>query len=116
MATKKPASHNVIGTSPGHKVIMVNGVPTIVITSKPKAKSPPSSHSPAILQSHAVLQAFDSGTYLATVQLTRSPGTTLAGVPVSRSIASGLMTPGHTVALIVFDHLNVADSMIVGVS
>jgi hypothetical protein len=114
MAAKKPPSHTHI-TPGGQRVIWHNGVPTVIVK-KAKAPKPPPQHSPAILQSHAVLQAFDSGTYLATVQLTKSPGTTQAGVPVSRAITAGLMVAGHTVALIVFDHLNIADSMIVGVS
>src|SRR5437899_260504 len=53
------------------------------------------SHEPAIFRSHATLQAFDSGTYLATVQLTRSPSTTIANVPVSKAIAAANMVVGH---------------------
>jgi hypothetical protein len=117
-AKKKPASHTPIGTSPGHRVILVNGVPTIVVTAKakPKGKTPVTGTEPAINRSHATLMAFDSGAYLATIQLTRSPGTSISAVPVSRGIASGAMQPGHVVAVIFFDSHNSADSMIVGVS
>ena len=112
---KRPVSH--VHITPGGQKVIYNkdGVPTIIVKKAPKAPTP-AHHSPAILRSHAILQAFDAGTYLATVQLTKSPGTTQAGVPVSRAIGAGLMVAGHTVALIVFDHMNIADSMIVGVS
>jgi hypothetical protein len=78
-------------------------------TSDPAAAEPP------ILRSHATLQAFDAGTYLASVLLERSPDSTLDNVPVSRGIAAAAMVPGRVVCLIVFDELNLADSMIVGV-
>jgi hypothetical protein len=64
---------------------------------------------------HATLTSFDSGTYLAVVQLGRSPDTTLSGVPTSRAIAAGNMVAGKVVALVLFDPNNSADAMIVGV-
>jgi hypothetical protein len=70
---------------------------------------------PAILRSHATLQAFDAETYLAVIQLDRSPDTTLAGVPVSRAIPVVELVAGRVVCVIFFDHLNASDAMIVGV-
>jgi len=64
---------------------------------------------------HATLTSFNSGTYLAVVQLNRSPDTTLANVPTSRAIPAGNMTAGVTLALILFDPNNSSDAMIVGV-
>jgi hypothetical protein len=62
-----------------------------------------------------ILRAFDSGTYLATVQFSGSIATTVAGIPVSRAIASGEMTTGRIVAVALFNAGNPADSMVVGV-
>jgi hypothetical protein len=73
-------------------------------------------HEPAIYRSHATIQAFDGTGYTATIQLTRSPGTTIAGVPVSKAIAANLMVVGKVVCVIFFDHHNSADAMIVGVA
>jgi hypothetical protein len=115
---KRPPSH--VHITPGGAKVIYNkdGVPTVIVPVKkaPKVPKAPGGHEPAIFRSHATLQAFDSGAYLATIQLTRSPGTTIAGVPVSRGISAGLMVAGHVVAVIFFDHQNSADSMIVGVS
>jgi hypothetical protein len=81
----------------------------------PKTTGSAATHEPAIYRAHATVVAFDNGTYTATIALARSPQTTIAGVPVSRSIAAGLMIAGATAAVIFFDHQNSADSMIVGV-
>ena len=70
---------------------------------------------PAILVHHATLQAFDAATYLATVLIERSPDAALTLVPVSRGVAAAQMVVGRVVCLIVFDALNLADAMIVGV-
>lgn len=70
---------------------------------------------PTETRAHASIQAFDSGTYTATIALARSPGTTISGVPVSRAISSGLLTAGSTVAVVFFSSHDSADSMIVGV-
>lgn len=63
----------------------------------------------------AVLVAFSSGTYLATVQFAGSISAVVAAVPVSRDIASGDMVTGRRVAVAIFDVANPADSMVVGV-
>jgi hypothetical protein len=64
---------------------------------------------------HAILRAFDSVGYLATVQFGYSPDTTVSGVPVSRAIASSAMVVGSVLAVVFFDELNSADAMVVGV-
>lgn len=72
-------------------------------------------HEPAIYRSQAVLQAFDSVNYLATIQLLRSPDQTVGSVPVSKAIPAANMVVGATVAVIFYDHHNSADGMVVGV-
>lgn len=62
-----------------------------------------------------ILIAFSSGTYLATVQFAGSISAVVAGVPVSRDIASGDMVTGRRVAVALFDVANPADAMVVGV-
>jgi hypothetical protein len=64
---------------------------------------------------HATLTSFDSTSYVAVVQLGRSPDTTLASVPVSRAIPAANMVAGKVVALVLFDPNNSSDAMIVGV-
>ena len=88
-----------------------------VKTAKPHAGSHAKGKvtSPAETRSHATIQAFDSGTYTATIALARSPDTTISGVPVSRAISSSLLTVGSTVAVVFFSSHDSADSMIVGV-
>ncbi len=72
-------------------------------------------HEPAVYRAHATLKAFDPATNTATIQLTRSPDTTIAGVPVSRAIGAATLVAGATLAVIFFDHHNSADAMVVGV-
>lgn len=62
-----------------------------------------------------VLKAFNSGTYLASVQVVGSLGTWLANVPVSRGIASAEMVVGRRVALAMFDEANPTDAAIIAV-
>ena len=68
-----------------------------------------------IFPSQAVLQAFDSGTYTATITLLRSPDQAISGVPVSRGIAASAMVAGSVVAVIFYSRFNSADGMVVGV-
>jgi len=70
---------------------------------------------PSLGSEHAVIQAFDSVSYTATIQLLRSPDVTIAGVPVSRGIPASSLTAGQTAAVLFFDHHNPADAMVVGV-
>ncbi|MEX2245650.1 MAG: hypothetical protein WEC75_03095 [Dehalococcoidia bacterium] len=61
------------------------------------------------------LKAFDSGAYIATVQLTGSLGQWLAAVPVSRCIPSGEMVTGRRVAVALFDPANPSDATVFAV-
>ncbi|HEX5479029.1 MAG TPA: hypothetical protein VFY79_04850 [Dehalococcoidia bacterium] len=62
-----------------------------------------------------ILKAFDSGTYMATVQLTGSLTLWLSGVPTSRAIASADMVTGRKVAVLLFDPTNPADAVVAAV-
>jgi hypothetical protein len=62
-----------------------------------------------------ILKAFDSGTYLATVQFFSSLQTFVSAIPVSRDIASGDMTAGRRVAVAFFDPANQADAVLFAV-
>lgn len=85
--------------------------------SKPHQGTHATTHTrtPSLASEHAVIQAFDSVSYTATVQLVRSPDVTVSGVPVSRGIPANALTPGRTAAVLFFDHHNPADAMVVGV-
>jgi hypothetical protein len=63
----------------------------------------------------AVLKAFDSGTWTATVQLAGSLAHWLTGVPVSRAIPSGDMVIGRKLAVALFDPTNPADAVVLAV-
>ena len=94
------------------------GSPGPGATAQPSRGGPaaqPPAHGTPIYRSHATLQAFNAGTYLATITLTASPDTSIANVPVSRAIAAAQMVVGHVVCVIFFDHSNSADAMIVGI-
>lgn len=62
-----------------------------------------------------ILKAFNSGTYLATVQLTGSLTLWLSSVPTSRGIASAEMIAGRKVAVLLFDPTNPADAVVAAV-
>ena len=62
-----------------------------------------------------VLRAFDSGTYTATVEIAGSLAVWLSGVPVARNIASGEMTAGRNVAVLLFDASNPNDAVVAAV-
>ncbi len=62
-----------------------------------------------------VLQAFDSGTYLATVAMAGSLGVWLSGLAVSRGIADTEMVGGRHVAVIFFDASNPNDAVVCAV-
>jgi hypothetical protein len=62
-----------------------------------------------------VLQAFDAGTYLATVAMTGSIGVWLDGLAVSRAIASTEMIAGRHVGVLFFDTSNPNDAVICAV-
>jgi len=63
----------------------------------------------------ATLRAFDAGTFKARVTLKGSLQMSLSDVPVSRAIASGDMTAGREVTLVIFDDTKATDARVVGV-
>lgn len=62
----------------------------------------------------ATLVAFDTDGYTATVRYASSLAMSVAGVPVSRGIASGELVAGRRLAVAIFDD-GPADAMVVGV-
>jgi len=61
------------------------------------------------------LLAFDSATYTATVRYAWSISSVVAGVPVSRAIASAELVAGRRVAVALFDVGQPVDALVVGV-
>lgn len=61
------------------------------------------------------VQAFDSGTYTATVQLTGSVPTWLGGVRVSRGIPAAEMVTGRGCAVLFLDAANPDEAVVVAV-
>jgi hypothetical protein len=62
-----------------------------------------------------ILKSFDSGAYVATVQLFSSIQTFVSAIPVSRDIASGDMVAGRRVAVAFFDPSNQSDAVVFAV-
>ena len=68
-----------------------------------------------MLVKKAVLKAWYSGTYTATIQIAGSAKAYLEGVPVARNIASAEMLAGRKVAVLFWDKTNAADAVIIAV-
>ena len=64
---------------------------------------------------HGILRAFDAGTYLARVTLKGSIHVSLSNVPTSRCIASGDMTAGRNVAVLILDQTKANDAVVIAV-
>ncbi len=62
-----------------------------------------------------ILKIFDSGAYTATVQMSGSLSAWFRDLPVSRGIASGEMTAGRRVAVLLFDDANPRDCVLLAV-
>jgi|GEM_PF-833407 len=60
-----------------------------------------------------IIRAFDSGTYLADVQIVGSMATMLTGVPVAKQIGADLITSGIKCGVLFFDETNPADACVV---
>jgi len=60
-----------------------------------------------------IIWAFDSGTYLADVQIVGSMATMLTGVPVARQIGADLLTSGTKCGVLFFDETNPSDACVV---
>jgi hypothetical protein len=61
------------------------------------------------------LKSFDSGTYLATVQIAGSLSVWLENIPTSRAIPASEMTAGHSVAVLFMDPSNFSDAVLIAV-
>jgi len=62
-----------------------------------------------------ILKAFDSGTYLASVQLIGSLSVWLENIPTSHAIAASEMATGRNVAVLFLDPSNFSDAVIIAV-
>ncbi|GEM_PF-3308551 len=62
-----------------------------------------------------IIRAFDSGTYLADVQIVGSMATLLPGVPVAKQIEADLITSGTKCGVLFFDETNPTDACVVSV-
>jgi len=63
----------------------------------------------------AVLKSFDSGSYLATIEIAGSHKTYLEDVSVARNLPAVEMSTGRKVAVIFFDEHNAKDAVVVAV-
>ena len=63
----------------------------------------------------AILKSFNSGDYTATVQLSGSYKSYLAGVPVARNLPAAEMALGRSVAVVFFDEHNPKEAVVVAV-
>lgn len=68
-----------------------------------------------ISQRKGILRAFDSASYLASVQLIGSLKVLLSDIPVARNIPAAEMIIGRFVQVTMFDLNNPKDSVITGV-
>jgi hypothetical protein len=59
-----------------------------------------------------IIRAFNSGTYLADVQIVGSVATVLTGVPVAKEIRADLLTSGTKCGVLFFDETNPADGCV----
>lgn len=59
-----------------------------------------------------IIRKFDSGTYLADVQIVGSMATMLTGVPVAKQIGADLLTSGTRCGVLFFDETNPADACV----
>jgi len=60
-----------------------------------------------------IIRTFDSGTYLADVQIVGSMATVLTGVPVAKQIGADLLTSGIRCGVLFFDETNPSDACVV---
>lgn len=62
-----------------------------------------------------ILKAFNSGTYLASVQISESFGVNLDNIPTSRAIPTAEMVTGRNVAVLFIDPSNFSDASIIAI-
>ena len=63
----------------------------------------------------AILKAWYSGTYTATVQISGSGKAYLEGIKVARNIPSVEMVVGRSLAVLFLDKSNPADAVVIGI-
>ncbi len=63
----------------------------------------------------AILKAWSSGTYTATVQISGSSKAYLEGIKVARNIPSSEMVLGRNLAVLFLDKSNPADAVVIAV-
>lgn len=63
----------------------------------------------------AIIKAWYSGSYTATIQISGTGKTYLEGIPAARNIASAEMLAGRKVAVLFWDASNAGDAVIIGV-
>jgi hypothetical protein len=63
----------------------------------------------------AILRSFDSGKYVATIEISGSGKAYLEGITVARSVPSDEMTTGRKVAVVFFDEHNPKEAVVVAV-
>jgi hypothetical protein len=63
----------------------------------------------------AILKAWYSGSYTATVQIAGSNKAYLEGIKVARNIPSAEMVPGRSLAVLFLDKSNPADAVVIAV-
>jgi len=63
----------------------------------------------------AILKAWYSGTYMATIQISGSAKAYLEGVKVARNIPSAEMVTGRNLAVLFVDRNNPADAVVIAV-
>jgi hypothetical protein len=68
-----------------------------------------------MIMKKAIIKAWASGSYTATIQIAGSGKAYLEGVKVARNIPSAEMVTGRTVAVIFWDKTNAADAVIIAV-
>jgi len=63
----------------------------------------------------ALLKSFDSGSYIASLQLAGSHTAHLEGIAVARNLPADEMVLGRGVAVILFDEHNAKDAVVIAV-
>jgi len=63
----------------------------------------------------AILKSFDSGSYIASLQITGSRKAYLEGVAVARNLPAAEMVLGRRVAVILFDEHNAKEAVVIAV-
>ncbi len=63
----------------------------------------------------AILKNFDSGSYIATIEIAGSRKTYLEGIPVARNLPVAEMSANRKLAVVFFDEHNAKDAVVLAV-